>query len=518
MEELRKPKTGRSCGTCRDRRIRCDRGAPTCANCGRARLECQGYGLRLSWPRDGGGRRALSAPGSCNASQPNVSHPRFFINMQQGHVAAWNNAVSSGSVHMSAPHPLLNTGSYSLHYINHLDHSRAEMMQQRVLQNQIPKTISLSLVDKDDTSLLHYYMQNAGCFLLNPLGSLAHLLLQIGLTDSSPSSVAVLNGLLAISALHVSGEARAISFKSKAIAMTRASLSPNNPDSVVISNLAASMLLYLYETLHMSSPIAWTVYLCGAKHVLQSSAERSALSQSYEVIFDWIIYHETMFLFSQLYWTRKGSKPFCRKRISTIFRRRSGLGKGIEADVTGCDPNILDTISKIFDTLMGEEGLPPSWQTYLLELEGQLRMRILEPLDSDIVPGTTSWMHAVTMLHCLTTVLWINRSVRGYCGTEATHQNLVTQGVTVLAQMKTCDLPWPLFIIAGETRIDEQRRIILSIIHRTRERSKTEHMNMVGELIETLWNYDDLDPDGLLGYDTKLRSIIQAYPWMPPFV
>lgn len=286
----------------------------------------------------------------------------------------------------------------------------------------------------------------------------------------------------------------------------------------------------------MSSPIAWTVYLCGAKHVLQSSAERSALSQSYEVIFEWIIYHETMFLFSQLYWTRKGSKPFCRKRISTIFRRRSGLGKGIvsglkalsssfteyvflqEADVTGCDPNILDTISKIFDTLMGEEGLPPSWQTYLLELEGQLRMRILEPLDSDIVPGTTSWMHAVTMLHCLTTVLWINRSVRGYCGTEATHQNLVTQGVKILAQMKTCDLPWPLFIIAGETRTDEQRRIILSIIHRTRERSKTEHMNMVGELIETLWNYDDLDPDGLLSYDTKLHSIIQAYPWMPPFV
>lgn len=90
-------------------------------------------------------------------------------------------------------------------------------------------------------------MQNAGSFLLNPLGSLAHLLLQIGLTDSSPSSVAVLNGLLAISALHVSGEARAISFKSKAIAMTRVSLSPSNPDSVVISNLAASMLLYLYE-------------------------------------------------------------------------------------------------------------------------------------------------------------------------------------------------------------------------------------------------------------------------------
>ncbi|KAH7236603.1 hypothetical protein BKA59DRAFT_312156 [Fusarium tricinctum] len=154
MEELRKPKTGRSCGTCRDRRIRCDRGAPTCANCGRARLECQGYGLRLSWPRDGSERRALSAPGSSNASQPKVSHPRFFINMQQWHVAAWNDAVSSSSEHMSAKHPLLNTGPYSLHF----GHSRAKIIQQRVLQYQIPKTISLSLVDKDDTTLLHYCM------------------------------------------------------------------------------------------------------------------------------------------------------------------------------------------------------------------------------------------------------------------------------------------------------------------------------------------------------------------------
>lgn len=137
-----------------DRRIRCDRRAPTCANCGRARLECQGYGLRLSWPRDGSGRRALSAPCSYNASQPKGSHPRFFINMQQWHIAAWNDAVSSGSVHMSAKHPLLDTGSYSLLF----NHSHTKAIQQRVLQYQIPKSISLSLVDNDDTSLLHYCM------------------------------------------------------------------------------------------------------------------------------------------------------------------------------------------------------------------------------------------------------------------------------------------------------------------------------------------------------------------------
>lgn len=90
-------------------------------------------------------------------------------------------------------------------------------------------------------------LQNAASFFLNPLGSLAQLLLQVGLADSSPSSAAVLNGLLAISALHVSGEERAIKFKTKAIIMTQASLNAEGSGSTVIAKLAASMLLYLYE-------------------------------------------------------------------------------------------------------------------------------------------------------------------------------------------------------------------------------------------------------------------------------
>ncbi|KAF4987223.1 hypothetical protein FDECE_15534 [Fusarium decemcellulare] len=472
MEGLRKPKTGKSCGTCR------------------------GYGLRLSWPRVGDRRRAISVPSfwlqdKYNASQASNSHPSLFVNMHEWHVATYYNAVSSGNL---------------------------RILKQRVLRTQIPKTISLSLVDENDSSLLHYYLQNAASFFLNPLGSLAHLLLHIGLTDSSPSSVAVLNGLLAISALHVSGEARAIRFKTKAITMTRTALSLESSNAVVIGNLASSMLLYLYETLHMSSPIAWSVYLSGVKHVLQCSVERSAFLGNYNVIFDWIIYHETMVQFGQLYWARDGMKPFCRRRISNLFRKRPRFGKSVEADVTGCDPNVLDAISKIFDLIMGEEGLPASWSVDLLELEGKLRMKLLDPLESTLERGTTPWMHAVTILHSVATLVWVNRSVRGYCGTEATHQALVTQGVKILGQLKTCDLPWPLFIIAGETRTDEQRRIILNIIHQTRESSRTEHMDMVEELIETVWIYDDLDPDGLLSYNDKLRSVIQGYAWMPPFV
>ncbi|VUC30005.1 unnamed protein product [Clonostachys rosea] len=494
MRESRESKAGRSCGNCRGRRIRCDRRAPSCANCVAAKLQCQGYGIRLSWPRAGDKKRAVLAPDlgpwdKCNVPQAKVLKSRFFINMENWHVAAYYNAMSSSGV---------------------------RTMKETACQNQIPKPIHLSLVEEKDTSLLHYYLQNAASFLLNPMGSLAQMLLQIGLADSSPSSVAVLNGLLAISALHVSGEARAIKFKTKAITMTKASLNVEGPVSTVMGNLAASMLLYLFETLHMSSPTAWSTYLGGVKQVLRHSARRGAFSK-YKVILDWIVYHETMAKFGQLYWPKDGGlTPFCHNRASSLFQK-PGLEDDDVMDATGCDRHILDVISQIFDLSNGKEASVPSPPTNFLGLECQLRQKLRKLPESDLVPGTSPWMHAITMLHCLAAILWMNRSVNGYLGTEGSHQSLVAQAVEIIVRLKICDLPWPLFIIAGEMRTEEQRRIVLDIIFQTRERSKSKHMDMVQELVEALWNYNDLDPNGLLHYNEKLRCVIQAYQWILPF-
>jgi len=42
-----------------DRKILCDRDVPTCRQCTRSKRTCKGYGLQLSWPRPGDGRRAM---------------------------------------------------------------------------------------------------------------------------------------------------------------------------------------------------------------------------------------------------------------------------------------------------------------------------------------------------------------------------------------------------------------------------------------------------------------------------
>jgi hypothetical protein len=42
-----------------ERKIRCDLHRPTCVNCSKALQSCKGYGMQLSWPREGDKRRAL---------------------------------------------------------------------------------------------------------------------------------------------------------------------------------------------------------------------------------------------------------------------------------------------------------------------------------------------------------------------------------------------------------------------------------------------------------------------------
>lgn len=37
------------CGNCRDRHVKCDLGTPSCKNCSRLKLECQGYVKKFAW-------------------------------------------------------------------------------------------------------------------------------------------------------------------------------------------------------------------------------------------------------------------------------------------------------------------------------------------------------------------------------------------------------------------------------------------------------------------------------------
>ena len=51
--------TGRGCWTCKERKVACDRERPSCRACIKAGRRCHGYGIKLSWPRQGDKKRAI---------------------------------------------------------------------------------------------------------------------------------------------------------------------------------------------------------------------------------------------------------------------------------------------------------------------------------------------------------------------------------------------------------------------------------------------------------------------------
>lgn len=67
-----------------ERRIHCDRIVPTCSQCSRSKRLCQGYALRLSWPKTGDGRRAIVARSSFRRPTRHIS------NASMVHTTAWD--------------------------------------------------------------------------------------------------------------------------------------------------------------------------------------------------------------------------------------------------------------------------------------------------------------------------------------------------------------------------------------------------------------------------------------------
>jgi hypothetical protein len=65
-----------------DRRILCDRGLPTCLQCIRSNRQCQGYGMRLSWPKANDRRRAMlgTAPPAKAKANRDLASPFRIVN------------------------------------------------------------------------------------------------------------------------------------------------------------------------------------------------------------------------------------------------------------------------------------------------------------------------------------------------------------------------------------------------------------------------------------------------------
>lgn len=103
-----------------DRRVQCDGGSPACQKCIQGRRHCQGYGLRLSWPRQNDKKRAFTHAASSTVASQNLKTDISFINTTWSdlelfhHLNSRLNALASPAKLWKHQHPQLNASSMEL--------------------------------------------------------------------------------------------------------------------------------------------------------------------------------------------------------------------------------------------------------------------------------------------------------------------------------------------------------------------------------------------------------------------
>lgn len=227
-----------------DRKIRCDRGFPACANCTRTNRTCQGYGVRLSWPRDHDRKRFVVGP----------------VPAGKQHIR-WRR--SDHAVHVT---------TRDMELYRHLTETRGAGKSVKPLPlfktlPPVPSTMTTSEKELLYFCVLHLFVFNtyAFCPLLTmvllavkssvsaslttfagkPVGD---LIMRIALSGSTPSVVAVQRAMLALSyVFHYGAGIQAEQLKISALRALITSSGMSLSSKNAVQHVAAGMLLCVFE-------------------------------------------------------------------------------------------------------------------------------------------------------------------------------------------------------------------------------------------------------------------------------
>lgn len=96
-----------------DRKVSCDRRFPRCTSCIKSNRKCQGYGLRLSWPKASDGKRSLISR-AATSPRANITPGRLhMINATSWDIEVHNFLVARRMIRpiMTYPLPWSSSGS-----------------------------------------------------------------------------------------------------------------------------------------------------------------------------------------------------------------------------------------------------------------------------------------------------------------------------------------------------------------------------------------------------------------------
>ncbi|RAO73970.1 uncharacterized protein BHQ10_009982 [Talaromyces amestolkiae] len=245
------------------------------------------------------------------------------------------------------------------------------------------------------------------------------LLVRLALSDSSPSSIAVLQSALALSSFHRHGlQAGVFRFRARALRTLITSCTPGIEVPTVVQHIAASMILCHLEMLGMPNTVSlWFCHLSEAKYLIDNAGVDSQyIERQFSGLLGWVEYHMVMSRFTIRHWfvTEDSTKGI---KTSVPADQGSCQLQKIK-DVSHCSHEILQCLYFMFEMIRQ----PSDLQYHDDEYESTLRC--LERRITNIVPSSpeavsdtmsTAW-EATIELFKLAALIYLKRASRNFSG------------------------------------------------------------------------------------------------------
>ncbi|KAL8942492.1 MAG: hypothetical protein Q9216_001636 [Gyalolechia sp. 2 TL-2023] len=476
------------CATCKGRAISCDRTKPTCTNCSRSNRKCQWHNLKLSWPGAHDRRRAVvSKTSPSSPTQGRISDARFI------HTTYWDMELYQNL-----------TASVPVRTLSLLDPSPCW------------NSSELKTLDSD---LLEYFCCVASASLAT-LGqdatNIGRVLLRSSLEGKTASAAALSQALMAFSSLHRYGlQSQAVEAKIAALgSLAQGSFEPSFGAIEAIQHIGTGMLLCSFEV-HQASCTSgqWTQYLEGVKTVINASSIQTLLQVSSDVtvLLDWLHYHDVLARFSLLHWEKEGVRELPFTPTDHFCPQISSLPPPILS--------MLDLLSQVWDTVSSSANSPETTddvhdhKSFVKVLDWRIRSLPIPKVTEDSDDATL-----MMKLYQLAVLLYLNRSSEGLIVQPMRTQEQLDQAFFILPRLSSCRQQFPIYIIGCESRTDEQRAVVLDVIHRTEKLSSSRSFKHCKQLLQAFWAQDDLAEWNNISYRSKLSSTIGLAEIVPAFV
>ncbi|KAI0181362.1 fungal-specific transcription factor domain-containing protein [Hypoxylon sp. FL1284] len=486
------------CWTCKARRVRCDGGTPSCNKCAQAGRHCQGYGTRLSWPRDNDKRRAITASSPCSSTtlSPIQIARLYFINTTWQDMELYRDP----NLLIQPLHPV------------------------RVSPRPNPKSHpGASYMD-----LFNYFRDSAHFSLVTfdmNTSQTRDTLMRMALTSGTDLGLALFYSLLAFSALHRDGFSKqAMQLKIAAIRCLSAFTKEEPMTSAeAAQHVATSMLLGAFDILLPSATSGeWLWYTQGAMDIVQATYAKGQLCESdFGPLLGWVYFHDSLSRFPMHHWQHAslareipGADGLEIRGVPypPLARRRPAMPPPKPSYV------ILNILSEACDTLLNPRD-PRTHSTEYHERLKALESRI-GGVHVTTDPGSTTAETALAVeIFRLATKVYLARATQSPWEAYADVELLIDKAFSGPVVHCACPHFFPLFILACEARADHRRTAILNLIDSTKDNRRIRNKSWLKDAIQTVWVHQDLHANSelLVNYVDIMSNMVSSSKYIPSF-